>query len=193
MNFAALWLVLACGPAWAQMTTPGAAAAPCAALPATLGPRIAPQSFTGAEDRINTTLSAINTQDPPDLLGSTRALYLPDYGVVMTTELSLVVTPGPNPFRKEFTKEEVAKMHQRKLAQIPLLKKSMREVMKTAALIVAGAVGLQPQLESSRLQVAFAVRLLYLKWEDTTGLPAQIVMKATLKNAIAGEFQEDVQ
>ncbi len=181
---AAFLPALAVTPVCAQVTQPVAAVS--------LGPRITPQSFTGLEDRVNTTLTSLNPKDPPDLLGSTRALYLPDYGVVMTSELSLVLTPGPTPFRREgFTKEEIARMRERKLAQIPLLKKSMREAMKTAAMLVASTVGMQYQ--ASRLQVVFAVRLLYLKWEDTTSLPAQIVMSASLKNAMAGEVREDVQ
>ncbi len=184
MSLAALLLALVVAPLGAQVAQPVAAVS--------LGPRITPQSFTGLEDRINNALTSLNPKDPPDLLGSTRALYLPDYGVVLTSELSLVVTPGPNPFRREgFTKEEIARMRDRKLAQIPLLKKSMRDAMKTAALLVANTVGMQYQ--TSRLQVVFAVRLLYLKWEDTTSLPAQIVMNASLKNAIAGEIREDVQ
>ena len=42
-------------------------------------------------------------------------------------------------------------------------------------------------------QFVLAVRLDYLPWEDTTGLPGQIVMKADRKSALAGDVQTEEQ
>ena len=41
--------------------------------------------------------------------------------------------------------------------------------------------------------VVVAVRLDYLNWEDTTGLPAQILMRADRKSALAGDIKEEQQ
>jgi len=188
---AAIFAVLAIVPAWAQVAKPVAATSAGLTLPS-LGPKIAPQSFRALENQFNEMLLQANRQDPIDILGGTRALYLQDYGVVLTTEVSLVVTPGPNPFRQGgFTKEEVAAIHKRKTAQLKVLEKTMREMMKAASLATAGAGSLLP--DSSPLQVVYAVRLLYLGWEDTSNLPAQIIMKASLKDAVTGAVQEEVQ
>jgi hypothetical protein len=202
MVFAAAGLALIAGCAaaqvrplaGAQVTTASIAtpAAPCPKETPVAGPKIPPQSFTKVEEQFNQALTSL--KDPVDFLGTTRALYLPDYGIVMSSELSLVLTPGMNPFRKGFTKEEVAKMHERKAAQVPVIKKAMREQMSKAALMLAGAGSIPPQtLTSSRLQVVVAVRVMYLPWEDTTGLPAQIILKAPLKDAIDGPVKEEVQ
>ena len=189
MKSAAAWLVLAAAPAWAQVAKPVAASS--LKLSPTLGPRITPQTFTELERRFDSTLYGLNPKDPLDLLGTSRALYLRDYGLVLTAEVSLVATP-PTIFRKEIGKEETARIHQRKLAQLPALKHAMREMIKVSALTLSGAVGV-PQYETSSLQVVLAVKLLYLSWEDTDGLPGQILMQASLKDAIAGEIREEQQ
>ncbi len=112
MRIAAALLALAIAPAWAQFKKP--VSAPGVALPASLGPHITPQSFTDLENRFDSTLRSINPVDPVDILGSTRAVYLPDYGLVITTEISLITTPGPNPFRGKITDQEKAQVHKRK-------------------------------------------------------------------------------
>jgi hypothetical protein len=110
----------------------------------------------------------------------------------MTAEISLVQTAPISPFKKEITAAEKAAVHQRKIEQLPRLKKAMREMVNVAALTLAGAVGIE-KVDGSGLQVVVSVKVLYLPWEDTTGLPGQVVMKADLKHAIAGQIGEEVQ
>jgi hypothetical protein len=40
-------------------------------------------------------------------------------------------------------------------------------------------------------QVVVAVRVLYQPWEDTGGLPGQIVMKGSRKAALSGDIQTE--
>ncbi len=68
----------------------------------------------------------------------------------------------------------------------------MRELVKAAAMTLAAAMGLD-KAAMSPMQVVYAVRCLYLPYENTAGLPAQIVMKATLANAIADKISEEIQ
>jgi len=108
--------------------------------------------------------------DPFDLLGNTRAVYLGGYGVVFTAELSLILTPPITPFRQAITKDDIEKIHRRKLAKLEILKKNMREMMAEAA---SSLDGLPPGE-----QVVFAVTLFYYSWEQRSGLPSQIIMQA---------------
>ncbi len=190
MRTVAAILVLAIAPAWAQLKKP--VSGPGVALPASLGPRVTPQSFTDLENRFDSTLKAINPVDPVDVLGSTRAVYLQDYGVVITTEISLIITPSANPFRGAITQAEKDQVHKRKILRVPLVEKTMHEMVKAAAMTLAGAMGLQ-KAAMSPMQVVYVVRCLYLPYENTAGLPAQIVMKATVANAIADNITEDIQ
>jgi hypothetical protein len=192
MRAPALACLLAIAPLWAQDAKPAPAASPVLSAPCVSGPKITPQNFATLETRFDSTLTSLNDKDQVDLLGSTRATYLRDYGLVMTAEVSLIQTPTITPFRRTIDDKTKTEVHARKLAQVPLLEKALRGMMKTAALTLAGSVGM-PEYETSGLQVVLAVQVKYLPWEDTASLPGQIVMKANLKNAIAGNIQEEVQ
>jgi hypothetical protein len=81
--------------------------------------------------------------------------------------------------------EEVAKIHQRKLDHLPLLRKTMQGMWRDAATALTS----MPDSE----QIVLAVRLLYQPWEDTTGLPGQIVMKGARKAALTGDIETEEQ
>jgi hypothetical protein len=126
--------------------------------------------LTPIERALDNCIGGTTADDPADILGSTRGLYLEGYGAVFTTEVSLVYTPGLSPFRQKVTADEVKRMHDRKQKRVPLLRQAMREMLMSAA----NALSSLPPRE----QIVVAVRFLYLPWEDTTGLPSQLVMQA---------------
>src|SRR5580698_4898834 len=113
-------------------------------------------------------LVAMDSKDPLDLLGGTRGLYVEGFGTVFTTEVSLIVTPGISPFRPTISDELKLQVHQRKLAHLPQLEDLMKDLMKVSALT------LNPLPDDQK--VMYAVRLRYLPYENTAGLPAQILM-----------------
>jgi len=161
-----------------------AAAAPAQIVPAAkidtkaaLGP--SRQAVANVETLFNTRLYALGTvNDPVDMLGLTRGLYLSDYGAVFSSEISLIITPTLNPFRRTITKELHDQVHDRKVNRLPALRAAMVEMMKQAAQNL-------PQIPENQ-QIVVAVRLGYLSWEDRTGLPGQIVLSATRRDALAG-------
>ena len=184
MKFAAMLIGAAVMMAFAQVAKQPASFG-SAVIPAVRG-HIAPQTFTELEKRFDSRLTSIGgANDPVDLLGTTRGIYLEGYGAVFTTEASFIITPTVNPFRQTISKELAAQVHQRKTARVPLLRQAMQDMMKTAAATLL-------QIPENQ-QVVVAVRFLYLPWEDTTGLPAQIIMKADRKSAMAGNIQTEEQ
>ena len=192
MKPAAVLLVLSLAPAWAQLPRPPAvasaaapAAAPAAVVTPTEKPRFPRQTLADVERHLDTKLASLGgANDPMDLLGDARGIYLDGYGAVFTAEVSLIVTPGINPFHTEFTAPEKEKVHQRKIDRLPLLRQAMRDMWRDSATTLAAIPDNQ--------QVVIAVRLLYLPWEDTHGLPAQIVMKGD-RRAAAGAVQIEEQ
>jgi hypothetical protein len=120
--------------------------------------------------------------DPFDLLGNTRGVYLDGYGVVFSAELNLIVTPNLNPFHQRFSKQEIARIHERKLQRLPLLKQNMREMLVTSA---AALENLPPDE-----QVVLAVSLFRYSWEDASGIPAQIVMQAQRRLLLSAETRD---
>jgi len=148
--------------------------------------RIALGTFSDLEKRFDGKLASIGTaNDPLDLLGTTRGVYLDGFGAVFTSELSLIVSPTINPFHQTITDKEKTQTHQRKIDRLPMLRKAMREMVRTAAMTLI-------QIPDNQ-QIVFAVRLDYLKWEDTMGLPGLLVMRAVRRSALADNISEDQQ
>ncbi len=171
-RFLAVAALLAAAVAQAQIV-------PAAKIDTTTALRPTRQAITSVESLFNTRLYAIGTaNDPVDMLGLTRGLYLSNYGAVFSSEISLIITPSLNPFRRTITKELHDQVHDRKVNRLPALRAAMLEMIKQAAQNLA-------QVPDNQ-QIVVAVRLGYLSWEDRTGLPGQIVMSATRKDALAG-------
>jgi hypothetical protein len=147
--------------------------------------RVPRQALVEVERRLNNKLASLGgAEDPIDLLGSTRGIYLDGYGAVFTAEASLVIAPGLSPFHTVVTEPEKEKVRQRTLDRLPLLKQLMRDMWRDSA----SALTAMPENQ----QVVIAVRLLYHQWEDTRGLPSQIVMKGD-RRAAANSIQIEEQ
>jgi hypothetical protein len=148
--------------------------------------KIARAALTELERRFDGALNAIGSlNEPIDMLGTTRGLYLEGYGTVFTSEISLVMAPSINPFNQTISKETMTRVHQRKLERLPVLRQAMKEMVRLAATNLA-------QIPDNQM-IVVVVRLDYLNWENTTGLPGQIMMRADRRSAVAGNVQEEVQ
>lgn len=142
---------------------------PAAKVPAKAGPSRA--AITAAGKAFDGKVLKVSATDPLELMSSAQGVYIEGFGVVFTAEIDLIMTPTINPFRQKMSKQEVAGVRTRKLERLPVLKTIMREsLVETAATLDA----LPPDE-----QVVFAVSLFYFNWEDISGLPAQIVMRAS--------------
>lgn len=175
-------LLLCLNPAWCQIAKPAAMASPT--LPAPKVARIPAQVIGGLERGFNNRLTGMaDVSEAVDLLGDTRGLQLDDYGVVFTTEVSLVVTPGITPFRQKIPPELAARIHKLRVERMPLLKVAMMEMMRNMAAALT-------QIPPSQRMV-LAVRLYYGPWEDTTGMPAQVIMRADRASATLGKVETE--
>jgi hypothetical protein len=176
-------LLLSLTPAWCQAAKPAVPTVPT--LPAPKAARIPAQTLGELERAFNNRLGtmAADVNEAVDLLGDTRGVQLEDYGVVFTSEVSLVVTPGITPFRQKIGPELAARVHKLRVERMPLLKAAMKEMMRNM-----GAAFIQ--LPASQ-QMVLVVRLYYGPWEDTTGMPAQVVMRANRASAAAGKVETE--
>ena len=182
MRFGFALLLLSLAPAWSQVAKPAAVAS--ASLPAAKAARIPAQTMTGLERTFdNRLLTMADINEPVDLLGDTRGVQLDDYGVVFTTEVSLVRTPGIMPGRPKIPPEMAARVRTVKVERLPLLKAAMMEMMGNMARTFS-------MIPASH-QLVVVVRLWYAPWEDTTGMPAQVVMRATRAAATAARVETE--
>jgi hypothetical protein len=199
MRYGILFAALALAPVWGQQAvrpTPGAlgnvTAAPATAAPATAAPaggtaaRIAPtgnkrDTFKSLERDFDYAIKSAQPVAPLDVLGATRGLYVQGYGAVFTTEVDLAWNNYNPMFVRTISNEQKAERHDRKLKNLAVLRKQMQDMMTT--------MGKSLDLPANE-HLTLAVRLLYLGWEDRTGLPDQIVMTA---NSRGGEVKTDIQ
>jgi len=133
-------------------------------------PLVSYAAIRAMEQSFDKRVMTLGTDTPFDLLGNTRGVYLGGYGAVFTTEVNLLITNNISPFLQTIPKEYVAKVHAQKLQRVPLLKRSMQD----ALIATAASMDNVPPGEN----IVLGVTLFYYKWENTTGLPAQIVMRA---------------
>ncbi|MBI1790070.1 MAG: hypothetical protein HYR60_21265 [Acidobacteria bacterium] len=131
-------------------------------------PRVKPASLTAMEKSADQHVMRL-LEDPFLLLGPARGLYLEGYGAVFSAEINLVAGPTLNPFRQAISKEEVVRVHTRKLQRLPGLRQTMRETLLAAA----ASLDEVPAEE----KIAFEVKLLAQSYEDLSGLPSRIQMQ----------------
>jgi hypothetical protein len=133
------------------------------------------------EKNLDANLTRFSLDNPFNLLGQTRGVYVDGGGTVFSAEISLVSTPGLSPFRPELSLEEKQKIHRAKLDRLPALRLLMRDFLVASA---ASLDRLPPEE-----QIAVGISLFYHGWEIQTGLPQQVVawgQKRPLVDVAAG-------
>lgn len=132
-------------------------------------PPVTRAAFASLEKKLDRKIVALNVNDPFEMLGTVRGVYLKGYGAVFTTELSLVVTMI-SPFMPDLTPADIEKLHQKKLAKLGALKQFMRQMLIEAA----ADLDTVPANE----QIVLGVTLFNRSFEIKDGLPGQVVMQA---------------
>jgi hypothetical protein len=131
-------------------------------------PRFHRAALTAMEQSFDQRLMRL-ADDPYLLTGNTRGIYIEGFGAVFTAEVSLANGASPNPFRPTITKEDIARIHAKKLERLPLLRQCIRDTLLAAA----ASLDETPETE----QIVVGVSLIYYPGEDKTGLPGQILMQ----------------
>jgi hypothetical protein len=133
------------------------------------GPPVTRAAFATLEKKLDRRIVSLSVNDPFEMLGTVRGVYLQGYGAVFTTELSLVVTII-SPFMPDLTAADIQKLHQKKLAKLVSLRQAMRQMLIEAA----------ADLDSvpANEQIVLGVTLFNRSFEIKDGLPGQVVMQA---------------
>lgn len=140
-------------------------------------PRVTRPMLVAMEKSIDSRVARLSQDNPFVLLGPTRGIYLDGYGAVFTAEINLVSAPAAlMMFRPQFTKEEIEQHRQKKLERLPQLKQALRQALIDSA----ASLDTVPAQE----QIVVVALLSKYPWEDTTGLPQQIMMQASKKSLL---------
>jgi hypothetical protein len=133
-------------------------------------------SLKSVERGIDERVQRMVDRAPFVLLGTTRGGYLPGYGAVFTLEVNLVPVAGISPFRPAYTPQEIQNINRQKREKLGTLRAALRP------LLVDQAANLSQVPPNEK--VALIVSLFNHHWEDTTGLPSQIVLQATRQSLL---------
>lgn len=156
---------------FAVLLLASALAASSGAAGATAGESRAIRATIKASERqIDERVQQITSRAPFVLLGSTRGAYLAGYGAVFTLEVNLVPVARVSPFRPAYSPAEIQSINHQKREKLGALRAGLRQLLVDQAAALA-------QVPANE-KVAIIVSLFNYHWEDTTGLPSQIVMQA---------------
>lgn len=140
-------------------------------------PRLTRTSVAAMEQNLDKQLSGLMPDDPIGLVGLTQGAYITGYGVIFMSEVNLAQSAGITPFHQTITKEEIARIHQKKVERLPKLKQAMQESLLSSSAFLDGL--------GSDDQIAVAISLFHFNWENVSGLPSQIVMHGPKKTLLA--------
>ena len=144
-------------------------------LTAATAPRVSRPLLVSVEKSLDDRIRTLWDDNPYLLLGSTRGVYLENYGAVFTAEIDLVLNPT-SLMNANIKKDDIVKYHAKKLERVPLLKKALRD-----ALVACGSSLDTVPPEEQIIIVAF---LPHHQWEDMTGIPTQITVQAPHKKLV---------
>jgi hypothetical protein len=177
MKIAAFLIPFVLVPMWAQIqlrpAPPGQVAAKPAAASLSADKSLVPlEAVAELEKKLDGRISETGGTDPCIKVAGNRGVYVKGFGVMFTSDIDLINSPALSPFRPTISEADRIAVHKRKLAHVALLQKTMSEMVQ--------AVAADPSLKSmaDTDQIVVVARMVYRPWEDTTGLPGQIVVRA---------------
>jgi hypothetical protein len=132
-------------------------------------PAIKRDVIVTVEQRLDNAIRSLDANEPYDLLGFARGVYLPGYGVVFSAEMNLVTTLI-TPFHQQPAGVQLTRLRQKKVQRLAPVRELMRDTL------VAAAATLDPVPANEH--IVLAITLFYRNFEEREGLPSQIVMQA---------------
>jgi hypothetical protein len=136
-------------------------------------PHVTRASVAAMEDSLDNRIVRLRIDAPFYLVCGSRGAYIDGYGVVFAVEVNLVAANLVSPFRPQVTKDELLKLKHEKEQRLPVLRQAMRQILIDSA----GSLDGIPPTEN----IAIGMTLVYQPWEESGGLPRQIVMQAPKK------------
>lgn len=152
------------------------------AISAADAPSLTRAQLAAAEQSVDATMLRLWNDNSLSLVGETRAVYLPGFGLVLSAEINLV-TPTNSLFGDTPTEKDKADLRKRKADRLPILQVKMKEAMAN----VAASLTWVPATE----QIAFTVILPRLNWE--TGIPKQVTMQATKQDLLGPQRDKAIK
>jgi len=148
------------------------------AISAADAPRVSRVLMTVVEKRLDERIQRMWSDNPMALVGSSRGVYLPGYGVVFTAEMNLA-TANVSLMNPTLSDADKISLHKKKAERVPQLKMALKEAL------IAAAASLDPVPATDKVTIALI--LPRFSWEDPAGLPLQVVVEGTKQQLLAAQ------
>lgn len=148
------------------------------AISAADAPRVSRNLMTTVERNLDERIQRMWSDNPLALVGPSRGVYLPGYGIVFTAEVNLA-TANISLMNPTLTDVEKVGHHKKKVERVPQLKTIMKEAL------IAAAASLDPIPATDKITIAFI--LPRYAWEDATGVPLQVIVEGNKQQLLAAQ------
>lgn len=133
-------------------------------------PLVSRPAIISAEKNFEARVGKLWPDDPVAFWVYPQGMYVNGYGAVFSAQVNLAQGTGISPFHPNITKDEVERIHHKKIERMVQFRQAMEGILLSSA----ASLDTVPADE----QIALGVSFFYWNWEDTTGLPQQVVMRA---------------
>jgi len=148
------------------------------AISAADAPRVNRVLINSVERNLDERIKHMWNDNPLALVGPSRGVYLPGYGIVLTAEMNLA-TANISLMNPTLSETEKIALHKKKAERVPQLKTAMKEAL------VAAAASLDPVPATDKVTIALI--LPRYSWEDPAGVPLQVVVEGTRSQLVAAQ------
>ena len=148
------------------------------AISAADAPRLSRNVITPLEKRIDERIQRLWNDNPLALVGPTRGVYLPGYGMVLSAEMNLA-TANISLMNPSLSEAEKVALHKKKVERLPQLKTAMKDAL------IATAVSLELLPATDRISIALI--LPRYSAEDPAGVPLQMVFEGTRQQLLTAQ------
>lgn len=148
------------------------------AISAADAPRLSRTLITTVERHLDERIQRMWSDNPQALVGPSRGVYLPGYGIVFTAEMNLA-TANVSLMSPTLSDADKVVLHKKKIERVPQLRTAMKEAL------IATAASLDPVSATDRVTIALV--LPRYTWEDPAGVPLQLVVEGTKQQLLAAQ------
>jgi hypothetical protein len=140
------------------------------AISAADAPRVPRLTMISVEKSLDDRLMRMWSENPTGLVGASRGVYLPGYGVVISAEVNLA-TANISMMNPVITDADKLLLKKKKVERVPVLRKAMQDLLAS----VAATLETVPLTE----KLTIALILPRYSWEDPAVVPLQMVVEGT--------------
>jgi hypothetical protein len=135
--------------------------------------------LTQVEKDLDQRIFRIWNDNPMAVVGSSRGVYLPGFGILFSVEMNMVTAPGGGLMGAPLTDADKVALHKKKIERLPQLKAAMKDIL------VAVASQLDPIPANE--QIVIAAILPRSTWEESGGVPIQLTAQAAKQDLVSAQ------